>query len=282
MLRDVLARTRKATRATLIAALILAAAVLTIFVVRESSAFKECKAGSSQEESSQQAEKSFSYVFRSFVPAPLLIRCTGYFVKHNESAITAVSTVIIAIFTIILGVFTVSLARSTRIAANAADLSARAAIGVKLPIIRIKPDSLSHEDGRRDGQDYEEVTVHHVILLNLGATKAFPTEILYGWTVGDQLPKEPSYRTSETFLPNFILEPDPQVTPKKRLTLGMPLEKGQWAKICGGNQLWFYCTLLYDDFMEEKHSHGFCWCWANTGVGLGWRIETAAAYNQKT
>jgi hypothetical protein len=50
---------------------------------------------------------------------------------------TALGTVVIAIFTTILGLFTISVARSTRMTANAADLSARAAIAIDLPLIRI-------------------------------------------------------------------------------------------------------------------------------------------------
>lgn len=171
--------------------------------------------------------------------------------------------------------------KTARIAAEAADRSARAAIGIQLPIIRIRPDDLGHGDSVVGGEPYEECTVHSVVLSNLGATKAFPTEILYGWTMGEVLPGKPSYRASDKFLPNIILDPDPKVTPRKTLTLGMPLKPGEWSKICGGNYLWFYCTLLYDDFMETRREAAFCWRWAYVGSGVAWRPDNTPAYNRK-
>lgn len=166
--------------------------------------------------------------------------------------------------------------------ADAAMLSAQAAVAIQLPIIRIKPDDLGHADGHTGGKQFEECSVDSVILSNLGPTKAFPIEILYGWAIGNELPPEPNYRYVDTFLPNFILEPDPKITPRKRLTLGMPLEAGQWREILKGNYLWFYCALRYEDFMGTTHSHGFCWRWANTGMGLAWRVDDTKAYNRKT
>lgn len=203
---------------------------------------------------------------------------------------------IVALFTVILTLSTIALWWSTRKlwvagekqieaatrAANAADLSARAAIALQLPVISIHPDGLSHGDGRKDGREYEEVSVPSVTISNLGTTKAFPFEILHGWYFGDELPPEPSYRFLDTFPPNSILEPDRKSPQRQRLTLAMPLTEGEWAKTLKGNYLWFYCELRYRDFMQETRSHGFCWRWANAGMGLGWRVESASNYNRKT
>jgi len=54
------------------------------------------------------------------------------------------------------------------------------------------------------------------------------------------------------------------------------------AAIFRGAHLWFYCAILYDDFMGENHSHGFCWRWAYTDMGVDWRADAAPAYNRKT
>ena len=121
-----------------------------------------------------------------------------------------------------------------------------------------------------------------VILSNLGPTKAFPIEILYGFTVGYELPTEPVYRYLDSFAPNFILDCDPKTTHHKRLTLGMPLKPGQWSNILKGNYLWFYCALRYEDFMGEMQMHGFCWRWAYVGSGVAWRVDNTPAYNRKT
>jgi hypothetical protein len=213
----------------------------------------------------------------------------------NDKAVVAAFTIILAFSTIGLWLATHDLQKTTRDlakagerqiavakrAADAALLSARAAIGIQLPVIRIEPEQLSHQDGFVIGGDpYEECTVHSVMLLNLGSSRALPAEILYGWTIGEVLPERPSYRASEKFQPDVILEPNAKPG-MKTLSLGMPLKPGEWPKICGGNFCWFYCTLLYDDFMETRREAAFCWRWANTGAGLSWRKDATPAYNRK-
>ena len=49
-----------------------------------------------------------------------------------------------------------------------------------------------------------------------------------------------------------------------------------------GNFFWFYCDLIYDDFMGETHHRGWCWRWADAGMGLAWRPDETPAYNRKT
>lgn len=166
--------------------------------------------------------------------------------------------------------------KTARISAIAANLSARAAIGLQLPIIRIQPTSLGHGED----PESENCYVHSVTVFNNGATKAFPKEIIYGWTVGEALPAKPSYRFSNRFPLNSILEPNGKNV-MQNLTGLQLLKKGEWSKICGGNYLWFYCTIFYEDFMEERRGHGFCWLWTG-GMGMGWRPDSSPPYNQKT
>ncbi len=99
--------------------------------------------------------------------------------------------------------------------------------------------------------------------MNSPATKAFPIEIRYGWTIGDEaLPVEPRYLAADTFPPNLIFEPDPKATSRKFLEFDMPLKLGEWSLICGDKlNLWFYCTFAYADFMQTRHDAGFCWRW---------------------
>jgi hypothetical protein len=166
-----------------------------------------------------------------------------------------------------------------KIAAEAASLSARASVSLQLPIIRIRPDNLNDGDSREGERSIEDCSIHSVTISNLGATKAFPEDIIYGWTVGAVLPDTPSYRFADRFPHNSILEAEPIIL---SLSGKQILEAGQRSKILAGNYLWFYCALLYDDFMGERHMHGFCWRWTNTGMGLAWRVDRSAAYNRKT
>ena len=99
---------------------------------------------------------------------------------------------------------------------------------------------------------------------------------------------EPLCLTTQTivlrtaFPHNSILEADPAKPIIQPLSGMQLLEPGQRSKILAGNYLWFYCALLYDDFMGERRRHGFCWRWSNTGMGLGWRVDHTAAYNRKS
>jgi hypothetical protein len=202
---------------------------------------------------------------------------------------------VVAFGTILIATFTYVLYRSTEKlwlagegqiavalkAANAADRSARAAISLRLPIIRVEPDNLGHGEFASGQKISEDCHVHSIGVSNLGATKAFPTEVIYGWTVGETLPEEPKYQVADRFPHNCILEPG-QIPFIQTLNGSLPLKEGQWTRICGGNYLWFYCEIIYEDFMGEIRTHGFCWRWSNTGMGLDWRVERREAYNKKT
>jgi hypothetical protein len=254
--------------------------VVSIAVVGSSLDFQQCvEAYRYNEPASQHLHKGVA-VFIEMIPT--YRHCVGAYVTDKNAVITAIATIVIAIFTTILGIFTMSLAKSTRVAANAADRSARAAIALQSPIIRIWPDKLGHGDFSQAERMIEHCDVSSVTVSNVGTTKAFPKEIIYGWAIGDVLPDRPGYSSSDRFPLNCSLEADALGSIAQRLAGVRILEAGEWSKICGGNYLWFYCAIYYDDFMEERHSHGFCWRWSNTGLGMGWREDRTPAYNRKT
>jgi hypothetical protein len=46
--------------------------------------------------------------------------------------------------------------------------------------------------------------------------------------------------------------------------------------------LWFYCNLIYLDFMQTRHEAGFCWQ-RHESIGAGHlRPDPTPAYNRKT
>jgi amino acid transporter len=235
------------------------------------------------------AEQCAPYNFVSYALHKLIV-----FVDAGNTIISAISTAAIAVFTYTLYKATKGLVEAAQIqstdmkrsiaaseiAANAADLSARAAIALQLPIIRVQPSGLGRGESINGQGTIEDCYVHSVIVSNLGDTKAFPKEVLFGWTAGETLPDKPKYKFVMKFPQNCILQPN-QLGLSQSLHGSLILKEGQWAKICGGNYLWFYCAILYEDFMGETRSHGFCWLWGHDGTGMGWRIEKAAAYNKK-
>jgi hypothetical protein len=196
-------------------------------------------------------------------------------------------TLVLAGFTALLvavsawqGHFLLRADKTARIAANAADLNARAVIALQLPLIAIQPASLGHGT-HSDGQGRTESgSVHFIEIANRGQTRAFPKEVLYGWTIGNgPLPVEPSYRFLDRFPLNSVI--DPNGTHRQFLTFECVLKPGQWTDICKGNYLWFYVDLIYDDFMGETRHQASCWRWAYIGMGVGWRPDEIPAYNRK-
>lgn len=170
-----------------------------------------------------------------------------------------------------------------RMSADAATLSARAAIALQLPIFRLTPDDLGWGT-TVSGNDKLRAHCHvdAVKFQNIGATRAFPKEIRYGYTIDGPLPPAPSYQFAETFLPENIFDPDPRTTPLKRLNGDVEIRPEDWPLICtGAKQVWFYCDFTFEDFMEVRHDVSFCWRWTYVGSGMAWRRDRTAAYNRK-
>src|SRR4029078_4808868 len=121
-------------------------------------------------------------------------------------------------------------------AANAADLSARAAIGLELPLIRSKPYPLGHEQSIINRIKREDCWVHAVEFSNHGKTKAFPIAVHYGVFVGNgALPREPHYTGVEFFEVDATYEPGPDKDYDVFLTEAAgELSDGQWSEINAG------------------------------------------------
>src|SRR5206468_1190438 len=126
-----------------------------------------------------------------------------------EGAITALATAAIAWFTWTLWRSNEKMWAVTKVAADAADRSARAAIGIELPIIQIVPDGIGWGDTLEDGIQRHYCSVGQFTFKNVGRTKAFPTEFRCGWTLGATLPSEPIYQYLKTFGIGSIIEPMP-------------------------------------------------------------------------
>jgi hypothetical protein len=74
---------------------------------------------------------------------------------------------------------------------------------------------------------------------------------------------------------------DPTLVENARVT--GPVEHGDWSLICSGRkEVWFYCVLSYDDFMQTRRDAGFCWKWQNIGNGMAWRPYPQQAGNMLT
>jgi hypothetical protein len=202
-------------------------------------------------------------------------------------------TGVLAVSTIGLGVATVFLYRAgekqidvARIAANAADLSARAAIAVELPVIRITPDRFGYGSSQNgDNPRIEYCAIGMLTFSNLGRTKAFPIEVRCGYTVGDKLPDAPDYTFMKSFEADLIFEPDSKAAlPRLNLNdFSIVLAPGDQSRLLDHSvKLWFYCSFVYLDFMQTRHEAGFCWVRFETFGGGGFQADATPAYNLKT
>jgi hypothetical protein len=197
-------------------------------------------------------------------------------------------TFILSIFTGLLVVvsafqifFLIRADETARIAANAAALSAKAAIAIELPIVRADVDKFGYGSGR-EGTSGQQVWIGEIWFKNAGKTKAFPIELQIGHTVGDSLPKIPIYPERK------VLPIDKMLTDEKTLEISL-LEFGFDAPTdiyeqlrTQSTKLWFYCNLVYLDFMQTRHEAGFCWQqYESFGMGR-LRPDPTPAYNRKT
>jgi hypothetical protein len=141
------------------------------------------------------------------------------------------------------------------IAANAADLSARAAIALELPLIRASNPKFGTSDVQdTTGAKRYTCYVNQLFFYNHGRTRASPIEVQIGLTIGDKLPKEPIYLHIKSFSPNVIMEPNPAAFfeanfPEFNFDRPPDLWKILHSK---STNLWFYCNLVYLDFMDTR------------------------------
>jgi hypothetical protein len=216
--------------------------------------------------------------------------------KNNEQAQSLwVPTDSVGLYTLVLAAFTFLLVvvstaqgffllrsdKTARIAANAAALSAKAAIAIELPVIAALPESFSWAVGQKPN-DNHTCHVQHIAFYNHGRTDAYLSEIKCGWIAGHGLPAVPNYQ--------FVRQIEVDKILKQNTGADVGIVKFEFAVAptffdqlrTGEARLWFFCCLVYTDFLQQTHEAGFCWeRWQRPGAG-GFKIETAKAYNRKT
>jgi hypothetical protein len=215
----------------------------------------------------------------------------------NPATLAVAATVAIAVFTYTLygatkGLVEVAEIQSAdmkrsiaaaQMAATAADLSAKAAIAIELPIFTARPEGLGWDSERvGDAVQITSFSLNHIIFFNAGRTKAVPLELRLGYVVGDHLPSEPTYPLSKPFSVGCLIESDPF---SKRIDeFTFKIEPGTYGALrTSTTRLWFYCELIYLDFMKTRHESGFCWeIRSNPTSTSGIRDDETPAYNRHT
>jgi hypothetical protein len=175
--------------------------------------------------------------------------------------------------------------KAAAVAANAADLSARAAIAIELPIIRVAPDRFGYGSRQNiDGPRIEYCAIHTLDFSNGGRTRAIPIEVRCGGFIGDKLPDVPAYTFTKSFPINVFFETSPAEPSRLYLSdFEIILATGDTDKLMNRNTtLWFYCCVVYLDFMETQHEVGFCWKRHELFGGGALLADATPAYNRKT
>jgi hypothetical protein len=203
----------------------------------------------------------------------------------------ALYTGVLTIFTGILGVSTILLWWETRKGgevsrrlAIAAELSAKAAIGVELPIFTVTVEGFGYGSSlESDGTSNPWCTNNRLALFNLGRTQAFPLELACGWAAGADMPIPPTYEFRKEFLPGTIIDPERGGSGQMYINECVFEHPSATREIilAGETKLWFYCSLIYLDFMQTRHEARFCWRRDETGGGR-YVPDPTPAYNQKT
>jgi hypothetical protein len=197
----------------------------------------------------------------------------GYWFDKASPVITALATAAVAWFTWTLWRSSEKMWSVTKEAADTAELNTRAAIAIQLPVLKVMPNALSWGSTGL----IEHCSAHYVVVSNSGNTKAFPVMLEYGYAVGN-LAEVPQYTFSTSYQPHTVAETGGKPL-QTWLQEDCTLKQNDWAAIAQGNlAVWFYCNLVYLDFMQARREAAFCWCWE----GVSWRADDTPAYNRKT
>jgi hypothetical protein len=211
-------------------------------------------------------------------------------------ALDAASVAITALATVAIGYFTLTLKRSsdslyvaTKESADAANLSARAAINIELPILAAEVSDFHFSSVKEQGptgilQDFQCCFANYLLLVNGGRTICRVTQIEGGWYFGADLPVAPVY----TFIKHLILTAflSPAVEEPMRVRISdyhLRIKTDAYDELRSAkSKLWLFCRVTYLDFMQDRHEVGFCWR-RHEGVGGGFFVEDQTpAYNRKT
>ena len=213
----------------------------------------------------------------------ILLGRADHVIESHDKSIVAGFTIILALSTIGLWLATFALQKTTKSlfeagekqiavakqAADAAMLSARAAVGVQLPIIRASiHDFVVNDTGESRGgaivgdpasYGMQYAFPYDFVFRNIGKSTAYPSQYGLGWSLSHKLPEEPIYDAVYSCAPHQIIaEGGDWDAPIDTFRIELPEEI---RKALRANQavLRIFCFLKYSDFLETLHEVRFCW-----------------------
>ena len=151
-------------------------------------------------------------------------------------------------------------------AANAAELSAKAAVGVELPILNIETLGFTHPLPKTE-QDYESwcsVTSPFIKVRNHGRTPAFVSSVIVNAKV-DEIPLKPSYETIHPYFDPLIIEAGALCEYTERLFSAR--SRISWTDVqvarrtADDRKLHIWTRIEFTDFLGGKHSTAGIFVW---------------------
>lgn len=139
-------------------------------------------------------------------------------------------------------------------------------------------------DGEPHNLRIDWCIVTYLNFANGGRTKALPIEVRCGWTSGDKLPDVPAYTHTKSFPVNSILDPTDDEPERININdFDFTFPPGHYEGVLNRTvSLWFYCSIVYLDFMQIRHEAGFCWKRHELFGGGKFLPDATSAYNRKT
>jgi hypothetical protein len=208
-------------------------------------------------------------------------------IAHNHEFVIALSAFVTAVFTAVLAIATIRLWNSTAIvakfaaeqsrdmkdsiavaqaSARAAELSARATVGVELPIVFVnRMDMIAGQSPKVLPSLPPIPSAVWVWFRNYGRTPAILHHLFLNWDVTSRLPDEPDY--DRLYPLEGVIEPGDtfEFRPEQYDVIFTQAQIDAASK--GSERFWVYGYLSYADFLRNEHRIGFCAVWTSVKDG---------------
>jgi hypothetical protein len=168
--------------------------------------------------------------------------------------------------------------KTARIAAEAAKQSADAAVRKDAPWLNAKLPQVwmlnpSEKQAAETGIVFvagvgKICRIRGVTIVNIGGTTAKISGFEAGWEIAQSLSSKPRYKIHRSLTETFILPDDAYDFEVGTFTI--EVEQHQLDAISDRRlSFWFFCTIIYSDFMNALHHSNFCWKWdESAGMGI--------------
>jgi hypothetical protein len=144
-------------------------------------------------------------------------------------------------------------------AAKAADLSAKAAIGVELPVLHV--GEVVSRLQIENTEAWVKSLIPVIRITNYGRSPAFVERVITNIMIGVRLPDKPHYEIVTKYPFASVIKYDQTNDyPEYLLRCGDRFSQEQIETYLRGDQrIYVYGYIAYRDFLGEKHTCGFCY-----------------------